>query len=721
MELGVEKVDSGERGAQHTETTGPSQLRALWLPLFVAVSLAAPLAAQQEQRVVRGLAFEGNDALDDYALASAIATSNSSWFARSLWVRWLGLGEKRFFDEVEFRRDVVRLTLLYRQTGYMDVAIDTVVRRVGRDVWVTFRITEGQPVRVTRLDITGLDSATFDLRKLRRELPLQVGDPFDRYLFQAAADTIVTRLRNRGYPYAQVLRNFDMDAAARTAEIRYEADPGHSARIGDVLVEGLRHIDSGTVLRVLGIHPGDPYRQDQLYQSQRDLYGLGVFRAASVALADSAPRGPDDTLVRVLVRVSEGPRHSLRIGSGYGSLDCFRLQSGWVARDFFGGARALDVSGRVSKIGVGYPLSAGFKDQVCRTLREDATSDTLNYSAGITLTQPAFLSPRHTASVGLFAERRSEFKAFTRQAIGANLAVTLNARRNVPVTLGYGFSVGRTTADPAIYCSQFKVCDIQDRAFLSERRRFAAVTATVVRDRTNSLLDPTDGSLATATVMHTSRFVGSDPFYEFNRAELEVSRYYPVGRRGTFAWRVRGGRILPQRTVLKGVRFVPPEQRFYAGGPNSVRGYGRNELGPLVYVETVDTTQGRHDTTFTADPTGGNTVFVMNAELRFATPLLPQRMRVGLFTDAGQVWGQGEPVTLKSVRVTPGIGLRFITPLGPVRLDAAYNGYTPQPGPLLFLDSNTGTVKQIQPVYSQPRPRTFWRRLVFQFAVGQAF
>lgn len=89
--------------------------------------------------------------------------------------------------------------------------------------------------------------------------------------------------------------------------------------------------------------------------------------------------------------------------------------------------------------------------------------------------------------------------------------------------------------------------------------------------------------------------------------------------------------------------------------------------------------------------------------------------------DAGQVWERGqEVVTLKSVRVTPGVGLRFTTPLGPVRLDAAYRNYAPEPGPLLFQDS-ARRLTQVRSSYRPPRPGTFWRRIVFQFAVGQAF
>src|SRR5213596_1152880 len=143
MRSGVEKVDSVAGGSQHRGAARPRQLRALLPFLLVAVSAAAPLAAQQE-RVVRGLSFEGNHAIDDYTLEAAIATSSSSVFA-SLWLlRWMRLGEKRYFNELEFRRDVVRLLLLYRQSGYMNAVVDTVVRREGGDVHVEDRIEPDQ-------------------------------------------------------------------------------------------------------------------------------------------------------------------------------------------------------------------------------------------------------------------------------------------------------------------------------------------------------------------------------------------------------------------------------------------------------------------------------------------------------------------------------------------------------------------------------------------------
>src|SRR2546429_7657302 len=114
MRSGVEKVDSVAGGSQHRGAARPRQLRALLPFLLVAACAAAPLAAQQE-RVVRGLAFEGNRAIDDYTLRSAIATSSSSESTTGGFLSWLGHGDKRYFNELEFRRDVVRLLLLYRQ------------------------------------------------------------------------------------------------------------------------------------------------------------------------------------------------------------------------------------------------------------------------------------------------------------------------------------------------------------------------------------------------------------------------------------------------------------------------------------------------------------------------------------------------------------------------------------------------------------------------------
>ena len=149
------------------------------MALALLLAAAGPAGAQEPAQVVRRLAFEGNRALSDEFLASAIATTNSSWFARAFVFRWLGLGEKRYFDEQEFKRDVVRLEVLYRRSGYPHAQTDTVVRRTPTDVYITFRIKEGEPILVTRLQVLGRGP---EGPSRRRWLPLRHGTdtPFQR-------------------------------------------------------------------------------------------------------------------------------------------------------------------------------------------------------------------------------------------------------------------------------------------------------------------------------------------------------------------------------------------------------------------------------------------------------------------------------------------------------------------------------------------------------------
>ncbi|MFL5461774.1 MAG: POTRA domain-containing protein, partial [Gemmatimonadales bacterium] len=213
----------------------------LLLGLLAMISwTAAALAQQPSQRVIRQLKFEGNQAISDEILAAAIVTTNSSWFARAFLFRsFKFLGTKRFFDEEEFRRDVVRLSVLYKRSGYPDAVVDTLVSRTPEDVYITFRVTEGDPIRVTRMVTTGLDSLPPRLRRsVLLDLPLQVGDPFNRFDMQASADSLIRRLRDRGYPAAAVFTSFESNRQAKNASVTLDAEPGTRAVIGRVEVIG---------------------------------------------------------------------------------------------------------------------------------------------------------------------------------------------------------------------------------------------------------------------------------------------------------------------------------------------------------------------------------------------------------------------------------------------------------------------------------------------------
>jgi outer membrane protein assembly complex protein YaeT len=697
--------------------------------LLVALHLAVPLSAQEPQRVVRELEFRGNQAISDEVLAAAIATTNSSWFARAWPVRWLGLGAKRDFDEQEFRRDVVRLDVLYKRSGYPDAGIDTLVRRTPEDVYITFDITEGEPIRVTSLSITGLDSLRPRWRQLAvQDLPLQQGDPFNRYVMQATADTVTRRLRDHGYPTATVFTGFEVNKDARTASVTLDVAPGQRAAIGRIRVVGAQRIDTSLVRRLLVARPGRRYSQDELFQSQRNLYESDLFRFATVNI-DSAAFQPGSDSVPLLVQVNEGKFRRIRGGLGYATNDCFRGSLGWTSRNFLGGGRILDLTSRSSKVGVGDPVDWGLAENICPASKDDTVgSAKVNFYLGASLRRPAFLSPNNAITVSVFGERRSEYKVYLRQETGVSVAFTRTTpRRRNPLSLTYTLSYGHTEATAQSFCSFFNACTVDVIEPLRQNRVLATITALGTFPRVNSLIDPTRGSFGTAELTHSSKYIGSSSLQQFTRFVGGMAWYRPLSRDVVLSWRIRGGLIFsPSVDVASGTgAFIPPEHRFYAGGPNDVRGFERNELGPVVYVTPQTHADSVRARGLPIDPdsvrvaaTGGNTLALANVEIRVPSPIFSSRLRLAAFVDAGGVWQrQGRnPTTV--IRVTPGVGLRVATPLGPARLDIAYNPYNLQAGTLFQFDQ-FGNLTPVQGEGSYILPRG--NKYALHIAVGQPF
>ncbi|HEX6106004.1 MAG TPA: BamA/TamA family outer membrane protein [Gemmatimonadales bacterium] len=705
-----------------------------WLGVLLLLVLwpgPASLGAQEPERddlVVRQLAFEGNEAIPDEVLASAISTTVSSWFARAFLFRWLGLGEKRYFNEQEFRRDVVRLQVLYRRSGYPRVEVDTTVRREIQDVYITFRIEEGEPIVVRSLEILGADSLPAWLqRRMRVDLPLRPGDAFNRYAMQASADSITRRLKDRGYPDARVFTAFESDREAGTAEIQLDVVPGDRAVFGRVEVVGAQRIEPALVRNLLVARPGRRYSQDELFQSQRNLYGSDLFRFATVNI-DSAEYQPGMDSVPLIVQVNEGRRRRIRGGAGYGTEDCFRGSLGWTSRNFLGSnGRILDLTSRISKVGVGSPFDWGLAENICSTSRDDPIgSARVNYTLGASLRRPAFLSSNNTLAVSVYTERRSEFKVYLRRETGTTISLTRESpRRRDPLSLSYNLSYGRTEATDASFCASFNACTPDVVDLLRRNRVLATLTGLASFPRVNNPLDPSRGSLKSVELTVSSRVLGSASFQQFTRLVGDASWYRPLSRDVVLSWRVRGGIIFSPTVDVATQRgnFIPPEQRFYAGGPNDVRGFERNELGPVVYVVSkahVDTAGGTIDPgEVQVAPTGGNTLAVANIELRVPSPVFSSRLRLAGYVDAGGAWQRSGLGTSDAViRVTPGVGIRLSTPLGPARLDVAYNPYKLQAGPLFQVDTD-GSLAPVdgQPTYELDRDG----RVTFHFAVGQAF
>ena len=722
---------------------------ALALTLLAGTARAQALACDAGDLEIGGVAFTGNDHFRDGELGNAIVTTPSSWARRVLHIP---LGARHCLDSLELQRDAVRLRLFYRQRGYYKTRVETSVTPVSpRTVKVSFGVDEGPPVMIDSLVVAGLDSLEPRPRSLlERRLFALEGGVYNKLLLQAAIDTTVDWLQNLGYAHAvQPLRDITVDNASDLASIQLTFITGPVAHIGRVefelgaLDEGEQPtIDSGTVRKLLSFHEGDLYRQNELLRTQRDLYGLETYRRVNVELLPDSLQ-PSDTSLTVMVRLGEARMNSMRVGAGWATLDCARTQARFTDRNFVGGARRLELNARLSHIG----LCTG-------NVRDDPFSSQLNYFTSATLRLPTLFGPRNIPSFTIFSERASEYRTYIRSTpIGGAAQITRDlspriTRPGLPLTLAYQVEYGRTEAGQAVFCQLFNRCSLADIDRLQQNSSLQVLSAVLLRDRTNNILDPSRGSQLHVELRTGFTSVDTGGGSLFNRVLAEASVYRPAGDRSVIAARIQAATVLEGFSLAGATSFVPPQQRLYAGGPNSVRGYSQNLLGPVVYI--IDQTDTHLDTlgnlvaNDTAairqySPTGGNTLVVGNLEWRVRPPFLGDALQFATFVDAGIVWDRDRgdrKVSLSDVRVTPGIGLRVNSPVGPFRVDVAYNRYPLSEGAVYYVGSDNALrcvspqrepgdgspVAERCPSNFTPVQRgSFFNKLTFNFSIGQAF
>jgi len=747
--------------------------RAALLAAALLSALATTASAQRRPDIacdkpedieVRSLKFIGNKTHTSYSLERGIATTASTFWRRTFRI----FGQKYCLDSLAtLVEDSARLDYHYIRTGFPDVRVKPVLKPTGpRQVAVEYHITEGEPMLLDIVSVVWDPQAVPDSARFTDDLPLSARDRFDITVLEATRDTIRRRLLNRGYPQAEVLRNFDQFPAEHRATVQYVVIPGPKAWIGKINVPAPQplnlsrnpRVNTDRVRAVLGVSEGDLYNESALENAKRGLFNTEAFRFVGVTVDSTSLTDNADSLVDITVSLAESQLLATRASLGWGNLDCLRAQVNHTNYNFLG-LRRLDLNGRVSKVGTSGPTEA-LKGVCTRELLEDEVSDTLNYYVGGQVSQAALFGLRIVPTVLVYSERRSEFKAYLRETpVGVIASAQQGIGGQLPMTWSYQMEYGRTTAQPAFFCAVFNVCEAAAIARLEQYTRSAVVGWAGSRNRVASLQNPTSGSVMRLDLRHGSPFVGATKDASFNSATFDAS-WYRQAMGGILVARFRAGTVIGTRLGLSGSapRFIPLTERLYAGGPNSVRGFRQNELGPAIFVPDTFSVTTINDSLFLwrANPdsvgdrsvaSGGDNVVVGNLELRMRSPAYPELVQYALFIDAGQLWNRGieaSAVSFSDIRFTPGVGLRVFTPIGPIRVDVGYNAYRRVPGPAYITDPVSGNlicvspgnllpvtvVAGMPPVQAEgdcpatyaPRFSTkFWNRLTFQFSLGQPF
>lgn len=632
--------------------------------------------------------FLGNEAFPKDSLQRAIATRPTD--CKSVFLKpfcWFDLDfalERRDLRPREIPRDRIRLEIWYRQRGFREAAVDTATT-VGEDGAVlTFSIDEGRPVIVRSIDFSGVGSdPENDLGPdVVDQLPLEEGDPLNVLRLDATRDLILRRLRNRGYAHAEVYRRSLIPTESPyEAEVTFEVDPGTRATYGPISVTGTQTLDEASVIRTLQFRPGDYYRVDQLLDAQARLFGMEIVRSAQVtADLESEP----DSIVPLQVNVQEANAYRVRAGAGWTSAECLNVESSWTSRNFFGGGQVLRVRGRVSNV-----LTRQFGDVLCGVSERTEEYEDLTWLTTVDFTQPWIFSTRNSFGASVFAERQSLPDIFIRQAIGLQLALTRSLGLATPLTLSYRPERSQLEAAEVLFCTGFLVCTPDDVSILAGANILAPVGLAFTRDRSNDLLNPTRGYRLTIDLEHAAGWTASE--FRYDRVSMEGTRYGAVGN-AVVATRLRAGWVGSggfDRLLRDGggAEIVHPQKRFYAGGASSVRGFGQGRLGPRVLTvagpdvllnagctpaQLMDLScdaSGVAENLFVPRPTGGTRVLEGNLELRFR---LGGSFEAVTFGDFGQVWPASGEVSLSDLEISPGVGVRYLSPLGPIRFDLGY-------------------------------------------------
>ncbi len=650
--------------------------------------------------MVDGVEIRGARRVGADVAASVVTVERSSIFRT-----WLGLARGGFtcLDSADVALDAAAIRDQYGSRGFTAAKVTgRLVRHGDRRVRVVYDIAEGDPVTIVRVDVAGLPATGADSALLRRRL---VGRPMDDSVVNAVADSVYALVRDAGYaratPPSVTVRS---DSARRQGTVGMAFAPGALTYIGRV---GIRITPSGrtpilgerAVREAFGVEPGEAFSARRIAEGQRALAGLDLYRQVRVdtttnAGASGAAR---DTIGLDLTAV-EGDRRRIAASAGWGTLDCFRAQARSVEQGIFGLGHRIEFTGRISKIGVAEPFS-GLQSLCAPRVRSDPYSQHLNYYAGATLRLrglPAIRGQVFMPEVTLFSERRSAVGTYEQTTdLGALVTSTQAIGKRLQATTQYQFTDSRTRADRAVSCTQFGLCRLEDVASFLLRTPQHTIVAQLARNPLLPTDDPQAGYRWQVEARYGHASIGQILPIDFGRLMVEVASYNTVTSWLTAAVHAQVGYVIVPEDRAS---LLPPSERLYGGGQNTVRGYDQNLLGPGSYiVSAIDTVRGSGGTLYGVAkpgvpisriaPSGGNAMWIANIELRTRRGWPTDLLKWAAFVDVGRVWNTRDvfKVINADARATPGLGVRFVTPLGPFRMDVGYNPNALEAGPAFFI------------------------------------
>jgi outer membrane protein insertion porin family len=607
----------------------------------------------------------------------AITFSGNKYFGKDLLEGRLSLQTASFassgrYSQSFLRDDAESIRGLYLSNGFLDAKVTSTVddnyQGKKNNLKVSFDIVEGPQTRVESLDIAGNHFLSTDA--LFAVVGSSPGQPYSAAGVASDRNNILAIYYNGGFPEAHLDEKILTGTKPDEVKVTYQITEGERIDVAQVLLTGYQFTRPGVIARNVTIKPEGPLREGDVVETQRRLYNLGIFTRVQIAPQNPTGTDPEKTMV---VDVQEGGRYTFGYGFGFEVLNIATNcpvnppppKPGQQVCNPNGTQLAASPRGIIE-------LARANMFGRAQTLSFKARASTLQYRALVSYSADDFLGNRKlSAALTGFADKTQDVQTFTSIRYEGQFQISQKLSPSSSILYRYFFR--------RVVASQLRV-EQDEIPLYNQPTLVAGLGITYARDRRDNPSDPKRGTFNTIDVSLASKALGSSA--DFVRTFFQNSSYYSFGRNFVFARALRFGMENPLGNTIEGTptvcnpnlpinpNIVPLPERFFAGGGQSLRGFSLNQAGPR------DPCSGF--------PIGGLALLVFNQELHFPMrlPFVGNRLGGTIFYDGGNVyrdlshlslaWKSASTSDLNYFSHTIGFGLRYPTPIGPVRVDIGY-------------------------------------------------
>jgi outer membrane protein assembly complex protein YaeT len=617
------------------------------------------------------------------------------------------------YSEAFRRKDEENVSNLYKSNGFRDVKIACVIDRdyggKADDIAVTMKIEEGPQWFVGKLTVLGVSQ--FKLEDITRSLASAPGQPFSEVNIASDREYMLTYYYGHGFPGAKFNATWQESSNPHHVNAVYMVTEGDRQYVRDVLTSGLGTTRKSLVQRNITLKAGDPLSPIAQTDVQKRFYDLGIF-----ARVDTAIENPDGDTQRkyVLYHFEEANRYNFSVGVGaqvarFGTPSTTSLSSPGGATGF-SPSFSLTAS-RLNFLGLGHTVS--FR----------GLYSSLEKRGSLSYLQPRFRNVEgRNITYAVLYDNSLDVRTFASKREEASVQVSQQFRKDL--TGLFRFAYRRVSVSSVI----IPVLLVPQ---LLQPIRLGVLSANLAQDRRDNPADPHKGIYNTVDVGATGKFFGSQR--GFARAIVRNATYYSLTKNLVLARQTQFGVIQPFSAPagLPSAESVPLPERFFAGGADSLRAFPYNQAGPRDTGTPL--VPGGPASKPTGFPLGGNALFINNIELRF--PLIGENIQGVFFHDLGNVYSTLGNISFRFhqknlqdfdyAAQAAGFGIRYRTPVGPIRVDLAYALNPPSfvgfsGTPVQLLQCNPNTPSSALPSFCQPSQQSI-SHFQFFFSIGQTF